>query len=147
MPAAKQARLFRGGTGELDQRTGEDAMSVVPIGLPVVKKPESLEDLFRRACATPGPRALVEWIFIEARAKGRLAVAERELRELENQRFCILHKTWGTDSDAARDLLMRHGPSPMELGLAQAEVATATEIASACARMIELSSRNKEATK
>lgn len=110
---------------------------------PTPKKPETLEDLFRRACGEPGPRALMEWVFMEARAKGRLAVGERELRELEMQRFCILQRTWGMESQAARDILMTHGPSPMELGQAQAEVATATELASACSRMIELLSPRK----
>jgi len=116
--------------------------ALAPAPPPAAKKPENLEDLFRRACDRPGPRALQEWIFMEARAKGRLAVAERELRELEMQRFCILQRTWGMESQAARDILMTHGPSPMELGQAQAEVATATELASACSRMIELVSRS-----
>jgi hypothetical protein len=117
-------------------------MSVAALPTPAAsRKPESLEDLFRRACEKPGPRALQEWIFMEARAKGRQAVAERELRELEMQRFCILQRTWGMESQAARDILMTHGPSPMEMGQAQAEVATTTELASACARMIEMLSR------
>jgi hypothetical protein len=105
------------------------------------RKPETLEELYRHACLPPGPRAVQAWIFREAKARGRLAVAEREMKELETQRFCILSKTWGTDSDAARDLLMRHGPSGIEIGQAEAELATAVELVSACGRMIELLSR------
>ena len=105
------------------------------------RKPETLDELYHKSCLPPGPRAVQAWIWREAKAKGRLAVAERAMKELETQRFCILSKTWGTDSDAARDLLMRHGPSGIEMGLAEAELATAVELVSACARMIEMLSR------
>jgi len=126
-------------------------MSAAPVPLPnksseTARKPETLEDLFRKACADPTPRALQEWIFLEAKAKGDLVIAERELRALEAQRDAVVYRSWHlVETDAARALVMAHAPNDLEFGRAQAAVSRATEKVSVCARMIEHLSRRSPA--
>ncbi len=118
-------------------------MSAAAVPAPAPSRPpKPLEDLFRKACETQGPRALVEWMFLEAKAKGDLVIAERELRALEATRDAVVYRSWHlVETEAARALVMAHAPNEIDFGRAQREVSEATEKASVCAPLIEHLSR------
>jgi hypothetical protein len=103
-----------------------------------MSKPQGINDLYRKAVGPRGVNAIEEWIFLEARARGRLAVAERRLKELETRTFCVLSRAWSYgDLDHAREIVMKHAPDDIEIYKAETAVADATEEVSACGRMIE----------
>jgi len=101
------------------------------------KKPQTIEDLKRLSVQPSGPHALQQWIFLEGAAKGRLAVAERRMREIENHMFVVLNKSWGFDVETARELVMKHAPDDIQIHKAEVALADATEEVSICGRMIE----------
>lgn len=109
------------------------------------KKPPTIDDLKRLSVQPPGPRALQQWIFLEGAAKGRLAVAERRMREIENHMFVVLNKSWSYEVETARELVMKHAPDDIQIYKAEVALADATEEASICGRMIEyLRNQQKE---
>ena len=108
------------------------------------KAPKTIEDLKRLSVQPPGPHALQQWIFLEGAAKGRLAVAERRMREIENHTFVVLNKSWGFDVETARQLVMQHAPDDIQIHKAEVALADATEEVSICGRMIEHLRNQKE---
>jgi hypothetical protein len=101
------------------------------------KKPQGIKDLYRKAVEAPAA-TLVEWVFLEAKARGRLAIAERRMKEIETRTFCVLSRAWSYgDLEHARQIVMQHAPDDIEIHKAEVALADATEEVSACGRMIE----------
>lgn len=109
---------------------------VAPLG--DEKKPSTLADLYRKAIGAKGPHVLVEWIFLEARAAGRLEVAQAQLKRLGEEDYLIRSRAYSFQSEAARSLAMEEEIHPLKFHKAEIALSDAREQLSVCARMIAL---------
>lgn len=103
------------------------------------KAPDDLRELYRKIRTEK--YTLVDWIFFEARARGRLAVAERQHRRIEDEDRDVRFQAGRYDTDVARAQVMQRAPDHIRWHKAEQAVSDATAEASVCGRMIELLSR------
>lgn len=100
------------------------------------KAPPDLRELYRMAKA--GKFTLQDWIFFEARARGKLAVAERQHKRLEEEDRDVRFQAGRFETDVARAQVMANAPSHLRWHAAEQAVADATAEVSVCGRMIEV---------
>jgi len=103
------------------------------------KAPPDLKELYRRS--RDGKYTLTDWIFFEARARGRLAIAERQHKRLEEEDRDVRFQAGRFDTDVARAQVMQNAPAQLRWHRAEQDVADATAEVSVCGRMIELLSK------
>jgi hypothetical protein len=121
-------------------------MAVAAVGQPPVaplddapRAPSDLRELYRKAKA--GTYTQLDWVFFEARARGRLAVADRQHRRLEEEDRDVRFQAGRFDTDVARAQVMQNAPDHIRWHKAEQAVADATAEVSVCGRMIEMLSK------
>lgn len=98
--------------------------------------PPTLGELFTKANA--GRTSLVEWVYMEARFRGRLVVAEKRLARLEGMDSAVQYRTACLETDAAMQLALQHRVAPHAMAEAEEDVRDAAEAFAFCSRMIEI---------
>ena len=105
-------------------------------------KPETLEEFYKLAqadVAAGRPDAAVKWAFMHACAAADLALAERELRRLEEQeRDCRMHTLMHTPGSPPDQIIMQHAPGELAVDRRRGEYLKALEKAKATELVLDL---------
>lgn len=84
------------------------------------------------------PRTVVKWGFWHARYASNVKMAERDLREFDNETACVRVHAAGQLGEDMRLAVMANGPNPTEVGRAMKTLADAYEMESASAYFHDL---------
>lgn len=99
------------------------------------RQPDTLVDFYRRAVKELG-EPIAYWLFQNAKAQGRRAVADRKLKRSESTLSSLEYRAAVLNSDAASALIMANAPHPTEFYRLETELADAVEQVAATENVI-----------
>jgi len=106
-------------------------MSVQALKDRLVEVVDKLEEWVKVAKLEGVDPRMAAWTFKLARARGKMAIADRALKALESVQYAVDYATLTVPSDAAYQLLMQHAPHPQQFLVAREDLASATELVTA----------------
>lgn len=112
---------------------------------PEQTRPE-LVRLYQLAIGDGVKRELAKWIFLEAKARGRMEVADRQMKRLESRQLAVESRAAGQLSDSMVESVLRNSVAPTEWWKAEQALSDAVEEVSACKAMVDVLSKSLPTT-
>lgn len=108
-------------------------------------RPE-LAKLYRDAIGDGVKKDLAKWIFLEAKARGRMEIAERQIRRLESRQLAVESRAAGQLGEAMVMAVLANSVSVVEWHKAEQALSDAVEEVSACKAMVDVLSKSLPTT-